>query len=885
MVSMLPDAHSLLIKNVLERLQSNSEKGLNASFASERLKLCGENILKRKKAKSVWEIFLEQFLSPIIYILLGAMILAFLFNEIIEGFAILFVVFITVLIGFFMEWQAMRSLVALQKMVETESTVIRDGEERRLASRSLVPGDIILLQAGDVVPADARLIAQKSLSLKESMLTGESEQVEKKLDTLPLETRLTERINMIFNGTIIARGNAKAVVTATGDETAIGQISYMTQEAEKKRTPLEKKLNSLTHWLILFTVVLAVLIAMTGFLTANDPVLMIKTGIALAVAAIPEGLPVVATITLARGMLKLSKQKVVIKRLESVQTLGETNIICTDKTGTLTENKMAVRSIVFENSKIDLENPIDQKNLKTHKNEPDLDQLIKVAVLCNNSNPKKSKANGDAIDTALMEFVNNTSYQANAIAEGYPEVNEMPFDAELKLMLTLNEDHGKFITCVKGAPENVLKYCEYILVAGGEKKLTDAHAWNNCADNLASHGLRVLAFAYRNTTDIPAQEKLLEELVLIGIVGFLDPPRQDIAQAIKIYKDAGIQVKMLTGDHPGTSLKIAQEIGLVGLENVNEKTVLGSDYPDFEKITLKQEKLLLNASVFARMLPKQKLDLVSFYQKHEGVVGMLGDGVNDAPALKKADIGIAMGIRGTEAAKEVADVILMDDKFTALRLAIHQGRAIFENIRYFVIFLVSCNLAEVISVATASLTNLPLPLLPLQILYLNLVTDIFPALALGMGKGSKGIMLNSPRDPQEQILTKDHWLATVIYGLSITIAVIGIVIYANFKLNLPSLTINNMAFYTLVLAQLFNIFNLPSWKTSFFKNEVTSNPWVWISLVVSILITYMGYYIPFLRETLSLVTLDFNQILLVVLFALFSLLISQIVKRLGLVKI
>ncbi len=873
--------HELPIEEALELLQSDPQNGLTTNLANKRLKEYGENILSKRKPKTSWIIFLEQFLSPIIYILIGAMILAFIFNQILEAVAILVVILITVLIGFFMELQAMHSVEALQKMVQTISYVVRDGKKIELPARLLVPGDIIIVQAGDVVPADARLIEQESLTLKESMLTGESGQVEKNTEVLPKDTRITERTNMLFNGTIIAKGRGKAVVTATADKTAIGQISYLTQQAEKKRTPLEKKLNSLTHWLILFTILLAVLIGITGFFTSHDLVLMIKTGIALAVAAIPEGLPVVATITLARGMLSLSKKKVVIKRLESVQTLGETNIICTDKTGTLTENKMQVAKIALENSEIISKDLINNTSEKLENTS--LQCLLKIAVLCNNSNPEKKNGNGDAIDIALMEFAVQTNYDINSLLKEYPEVREVPFDTALKLMATVNENHGEYLINVKGAPENVLEYCDYMLVNGQSKSLSDKKKWIDKASELAADGLRVLAFAYKDSADMPSQELIVDKLTFIGIVGFLDPPREDIARAIQVYKDAGIKVVMVTGDHQETSRKIAQEIGLIEDDNDLEQVVLGSDYTNFENLLPKDEEKLLNASVFARMLPGQKLDLVNFHQKHHGVVGMLGDGVNDAPALKKADIGIAMGVRGTEAAKEVADVILMDDKFAAMRLAIHQGRTIFENIRYFVIFLLSCNLAEVISVAAASVTNLPLPLLPLQILFLNLVTDIFPALALGMGKGSKDIMKMPPRDSDEPILTKQHWIATIFYGVSITLAVIGIVGYAHFQLKLPHLVVNNMAFYTLVLAQLFNVFNMSSTKVSFFRNEVTANPWVWLSILVSLFITYLGYYFLFLRETLTLVTITSNQILIIILFAFASLILSQIAKRLKII--
>ena len=878
---MIEEAYTLSIEEVIKRSDSNASSGLNSRLAAEKLRQYGQNLLTRNKPKSPWHILLEQFLSPIVYILVGAMILAFLFSEAIEGLAILLVIIINAAIGFIMEYQAMRSFSALRKMVQTVSLVRRDGKEKRIKSNLLVPGDIILVQAGDVVPADARILEQKGLLLKESMLTGESAEVQKSLEVLPNKTRLTEQTNMLFNGTIVSRGSALAIVTATGDHTAIGQISRMTQAEEKKRAPLQERLTTLTNWLILITIALAAIIVISGLITSNDPVVMLKTGIALAVAAIPEGLPVVATITLARGMLKLSRQQVVIKKLESVQTLGETNIICTDKTGTLTENKMKVRLVEFEESKLDFrQNPEQAETLKKDNLSQD---FFKVAILCNNSNPKKTNTHGDAIEEALMDFVEKVKVNTIEIVEDFPEVLELPFDVEKKIMATVNKNEESFIINVKGAPESVFDRCSHLNTGTEIKSFSNKEEWLQKVEKYASEGLKMLAFANKSIDTLPEKKDLINDLVLLGIVGFLDPPREVIKRTIKIYDDAGISVKMITGDHPGTAINIAKAIGLVK-GNDNNKAILGTEYADFNDLNSNQKKDLLEANVFARMLPGQKLELVQLFQKNEGVVGMLGDGVNDAPALKTADIGIAMGVRGTEAAKEVADVILLDDKFTAIRLAIHQGRAIFENIRYFVIFLISCNLAEVISVSIASFSNLPMPLLPMQILYLNLVTDVFPALALGMGKGSKGIMKNKPRPPGEGILTKQHWIATISYGLSVTLSVIGMVIYADHFMAASLIQTNNMAFNTLVLAQLFNIFNLPKRRTSFFKNEVTSNKWVWLALIVSLFITYLGYSNEFLSDILNLEYLSVEQVFLSFLFAMSSLLISQIIKRSGLLK-
>ena len=769
---MIENAHHLAAEEILTKLEVDPDQGLSASEAEKRLMEYGKNRLKETKPKAIWLIFLQQFLDPVIYILGGATVLAFIFNEILEGFAVLVVILITAGIGFFMEWQAIRSVEALKKLVQTEAKVIRDRIEEQLNLSMLVPGDIIILTAGDVVPADARLLTTRSLAVKEAVLTGESNQVEKILEALPENAPLAERVNMVFKGTIISRGSGKAVVTATGESTVVGEIHSLTSEADKETTPLEKRLRKLSRRLVWLTVGLTVLIALTGYLEGKDLLLMIETGIALAVAAIPEGLPIVATIALARGMLKLSHRNVVIKKLEAVETLGSTGVICTDKTGTLTENQMSVHRVLIAGEDLAPETWNDKSSADKLLEKSNFSNLVKVAVLCNNSKKKDDTYTGDAVEAGLLEFSNTIAYDHDDQQQKNPRIMEIPFDAEIKKMATVNEAEEGYFIAVKGAFESLLDSCSNILAADGTKTVfEDKKDWCEKADAIAASGMRTLAFAFKSTKEKPLENDIFEDLIFLGLVGFLDPPRKDIPQAIKTYHDAGIKVVMITGDHPDTARKIGEEIGLIDHGNTSEEVIRGQDMAAPEEMTEEDTKKVLNAAVFARMAPKQKLDLIELFQKDGAVVGMLGDGVNDAPALKKADIGIAMGIRGTEAAKEVADVILMDDKFTSTELAIRQGRTIFGNIRKFVIYLLSCNFAEIISVAAASLINLPLPLLPLQILFLNLVTDVFPALALGVGKGDKNEMKQPPRDPKEPILTKKLWRTTALYGLSITIVV------------------------------------------------------------------------------------------------------------------
>ena len=878
---MIQKPFEISAQRVVEHYGSDATYGLDAEEALHRADLYGQNQLDEKGPKKKWRIFFEQFLDPIKYILLAAAILAFLFTDWLEGIAILVVIIITVFIGFFMELQAEHSLETLRKMGQSVTNVLRKGKVVAVQAATLVPGDIISLETGDIISADARLISLENLSVKEASLTGESMPIEKTADTLSGDLPVTEQKNMVFKGTVVTRGMAKAIVVATGMNTELGKIQKLGLEAKEEITPLEKKLNQLSIWLIWLTLALAMMVVIAGYIRGQDLLLMVQTGVALAVAAIPEGLPIVATIALARGMLRLTKRKVIIKKLEAVQTLGATNIICTDKTGTLTENKMHVHTLVFDSLEV--------KNLHMKKNQIfdslkkslEFNELIMTCVLCNDVILNAEKRHGDAIDLALIEFAELAGYDPMAIRDQNPEKMELAFDTEVKMMTTVHEHKGVFSVYVKGAFESLAPLCDTIAKQGSITLFEDKEKWYEIVDRHASQGLRILAMAYKKSDLCPPIEDLSKNLTFLGLIAFIDPARLDVKSTIDTYKKAGIRVVMMTGDHPGTAMKIAREIGMLDPEDTAEKVLHGKYLNHLNDLKEDDRMKLLDIEVFARVTPRQKLELVKLYQKNNNIVGMIGDGINDVPALKKADIGIAMGIRGTEAAKEAADIILMDDKFTTTELSISQGRAIYQNLRQFVVYLLSSNLAEIISVGLAALLALPSPLLPLQILFLNLVTDIFPALALGLGKGEKNIMELPPRKPDEPIITRLLWNSTIIYGLSITAAVLGITIYAHSVLGLDAFQINNMAFYTLIFAQLLNIFNMPRRQLSFFKNEVTSNPWIWAAILICIILTLAVYLIPPAATVLSLVPLTWPQVRLVILFGFGALALSQFVKRIG----
>lgn len=884
MIKSLPEqAYSFPLEKLISELKTDPSIGLSQPEIEARRRRFGKNELKEQKQKSILLILLEQFLDPVIYMLLAAASLGFAFGEYIEAIAVLIVILITAAIGFFMEWQAVRSMEALRKMTLSHARVLRSGREDVLEAWELVPGDIVLLEAGDVVPAEARIIEHENLAVKESALTGESMQVEKSTEILPEETHLSERLNMVFSGTLITRGTVKAIVTATGNETELGKISELTHQAEDEATPIEKKLAALSKRLIWLTLILAVLIAISGYVQGRELEQMIKTAIALAVASIPEGLPIVATIALARGMLRLAKDRVIIKELSSVETLGSTGVICTDKTGTLTENEMSVHSIFLPHGEIELEEEARTLLTEKRKSDESINRLLETGVLCNNVQISGNEiSQGDPIEVALVELALAASVDIENFRAQHPEIVELPFDTETKMMAVQNRFDDGYRVSVKGALESVLQHCDKVLDKESAMVFANKDQWLKAASDMAAKGLRTLAFAYRESSTELDKAQMVRELTFLGLIGFIDPPRLDVKDAINTCKDAGIRIVMVTGDHPETARSIAQSVGLLDGEGHSEKVFTGKELGERIEADSSIRDELLQAKVFARVNPSQKLKLVDFYQKNKFVVGMTGDGVNDAPALKKADIGIAMGIRGTEAAKEVADVILRDDQFTSIELAIRQGRIIFENIRNFVVYLLSSNLAEIIAVALASISNLPLPLLPLQILYLNLVTDVFPALALGLGEGQKNIMQHPPRPLDEPIMPRKYWVSTIVYGLGITVGVLGITVFAHLHLTLDAARVNNMAFYTLVLAQLFNVFNLPKRDESFTLNEVTKNPWVWGAIILCILLTLMGYFLSPLAEILSLVPMGWEELVWIIIFSVASLVITQILKRLGL---
>jgi Ca2+-transporting ATPase len=882
---MAPFSHSP--ETVLKNLNVSLDKGLSTAEAKKRLKHYGPNRLREAKKKSAWLVLANQFKSLIVLLLGAAALSSFAFKDWIEGAAILVVIVVNSAIGFFMEIRAVRSMEALQRLVRISARVRRDGQTLEVLAEEIVPGDLVLLEGGDLVPADIRLVEASKLQADESSLTGESSPVSKQIEQLEGDVSLAERLNMIFMGTAITRGSCEGVVVATGMNTELGNISSLVEEAQEESTPLEKRLDQLGHKLIWVTLLITTLVAIAGILRGKEILLMIQTAIALAVAAIPEGLPIVATITLARGMMRMAKRNALVNRLSSVETLGATNVICTDKTGTLTENRMTVTRIDIESGEVE----ISGEGLKNKGDfirnggifDPLSDCVIKrtleIGVLCNNASLEeetdgKSKVVGDPLEVALLVAGARAGIYRRDLLRISAEVREEAFDPDINMMATFHRENGRYRVAVKGAPEAVIAGSSSVFTANGEKEMSEAlqQGWLEKTKELAEQGFRVIALATKTVDKVEANP--YEHLSFLGLIGLLDPPRLDVRQAIFECREAGIRVVMVTGDHPSTGLNVALAVGLIDRDD--SEVIHGKELKNPDQLSEDERLRVLKTPIFVRVSPRQKLDLIAIHQKNGSIVAMTGDGVNDAPALKKADIGIAMGRRGTQVAREASDMVLKDDAFSTIVLAIEQGRNIFGNIRKFVLYLISCNVSEIMIVTIASLAALPLPVLPLQILFLNLVTDVFPALALG--EGDSQTMKRPPRDPREPVLSQEHWLAIGGYGVMMTVSVLGALIIGLFWLGIEEQKAVSVSFLTLAFVQLWHVFNMRNRGSDFLKNDIVRNPFIWGALLLCAVLLLAAVYIPAFASVLGVVNPGREGWMLVLVISVIPLVVGQILK-------
>ena len=846
------DWHALDALAVAGSLGVDPRLGLNHEEVSERQLRFGPNALQRMRPRPAWRVLVDQFASIVIALLAFAAGVAWITGDGAEALAIVVVLVLNAAVGFLTEWQAGRALDALRRQARTTSRVRRDGFETTVDAEELVPGDVIVLNAGDRVPADARLLEAVRLNTEESALTGESATVEKNTQPVPPKTPLAERHSMLYLGTAIAAGRALAVVVSTGTATELGRVGRLVATATKEQSPLEIQLAHLGRRLVYLVLGIAAVVMITGWLRGDGVWLMVEVGISLAVAAVPEGLPAVTTLILALGVLRMARQHALIRRLSAVETLGSTTVICTDKTGTLTENRMTVREYYLsDDRRIELESgeaSLDHDEL--------LQQAVRIGVLCNEASFRAeatddARAIGDPTETALLVVADELVLDVSNERAIHPKVGEQPFHATTKRMATLHRTTaGQHFAALKGAPGVVLDACSSYIDAQGNAAALDAAALSRFTaanEQMAQQALRVLGLAvkhFASETEHASDEALETGYTFVGLVGMIDPPRPGVADAIRRAREAGIRTVMLTGDQLNTGIAIARELGLAK----QQPTALHAhDLIDADQGKLAE--LARNTDVFARVSPEEKLRIVEALQQAGEVVAVTGDGVNDAPALKRANIGIAMGQRGTEVAKEAADVVLADDNFETIVRAVEGGRTVYANITKFVHMMFSHNLGEVITIFTAIAVGWPLPLLPLQILWMNLVTDVFPALALAVEPASPEIMKQPPRNSRVMLLSRPFltligWQAAMLAALSLGAYLWALQIYG------PGAHARTIALFTLISVQLGHMFNCRSRSRSAFSG-LFRNPFVWVATLIVVGLQLLAVYLSPLARILD----------------------------------
>jgi len=861
-----PNWHSLSIKEVLKKVDTNT-KGLTTDEALKRVKEFGFNELKEAKKKSIFGIFIEQFKSFLILILVLATIFSVYIGDYLEAIAIGFILLINASLGTFQEFKAEESLKALKKLSAPTAIVLRDGFERTISSKEIIPGDIVIIKAGDKIPADCRLTDSSNLQIDEAILTGESVPVEKDC-TLLLDEKITlvDRKNMIYSSTYATYGRGKAVVTETGMNTEVGKIAGSIQKEKKEFTPLQKKLDKFGKQLGVIILILCAIVAVVEIIEykaiGNITVInrLILTAVGLAVSAVPEGLPAVVTVTLALGVRRMAKRNSIIRRLSSVETLGSSTIICTDKTGTITRNEMTVREIWIDGNKINVsgegyipegEFQVENKNINPLDNNL-LNLLIKAGTLCNDSTLKVDNegnyiTSGDPTEIALNVLSSKAGFNIEQLNTKYLRIGEIPFDSVRKIMTTINQNNDGIIAFTKGAPERVLNICKKFYKKSGidNLNLKDKKDIIEAVINMANRALRVLAIAYKplDIKDNYVIEDTEKDMIFIGLVGMVDPPRIEVKDAVRKARDAGIRTIVVTGDHQLTAEAIASETGIMKEKDAG-KSITGKDFEYISDDELNQT--IKNISVFARVSPEHKLRIINSLKKDGEIVAMTGDGINDAPSVKKSDVGIAMGIRGSDVTREAADMILADDNYATIVSAIEEGRGIYNNIRKFIRLLLSANFDEILVIFFASIMKLPLPFLPVQILWINLVTDSLPALALGMDKPEPYLMKNKPRDPREPIY---HGMGLHILVASIIAAIASLGAFIWFYRNSTLEIARTVAFTIAVVFELFLSFNCKSPNKFAFSSIkiLTENKTLLFSILGGFLLQLIIIYTPFLQ--------------------------------------
>ena len=888
------------VEEVEKELETDLSKGLSNEEVQKRREKYGLNELKAKKKKSLFQKFLDQFKDFSIIILIIAAIVSGIVGVaegegVTDTIIILIVVIVNAIIGVSQEAKAEKSLEALQKLTDHASKVLRNGEVIVIPSKELVPGDIVVLDTGDYIPADLRIIEAVNLKSQESSLTGESVPVEKTTEKIEeKEVGIGDRINMLFSSSLVTYGRGKGIVVETGMTTEVGKIAGMLDNTEEQITPLQEKLNKLGKTLGIAALAICVVIFIIGLIQGKEPIHMFMTAVSLAVAAIPEGLVAVSTIVLAIGVQKMVKKNAIVKRLPAVETLGSATVICSDKTGTLTKNQMTVEKIFINSDTKDVEQYKDSNDL-------DLEKLVLANMLCNDTKiSSDGTLTGDPTETALVDMGFKLDFEPS-IYDEMPRVGEVPFDSDRKLMTTINEVNGKYIVYTKGGVDELLARCNSYLLNGEIKQDLENYSKivreNN--EKMAKEALRVLSCAYKEIDHKPTDEEIKNienDLIFVGMVGMIDPPREEAKKAVEKCKTAGIKTVMITGDHKITATAIAKKLGI--LENEDE-AITGQDLENMSDEEL--EKNVRHYSVYARVSPEHKVRIVRAWQKNGEIVAMTGDGVNDSPALKQANIGCAMGMVGTDVAKEAADVILTDDNFATIVSAVEEGRRIYDNILKVIQFLLSSNVGEIVVLFLATLftplfanwfgitdiSHLEI-LLPIHILWINLVTDSLPALALAFDPANKDIMNRKPNKPGKGVFTKGMTLRVIYQGVMIGLLTLGafMIGLATTTEAIDGLTLDEskievgqtMAFVTLALSELVHVFNVRNNKQSVFKTGILNNKKLLLAVGASALLMIVILAIPALRTIFSIPVLPTSNIIELVLLILAPLVIVELFK-------
>lgn len=857
-------------EEIVKTLSSDIINGLSSEEVKIRLEKDGLNKLQGKKKKSFLQLFISQINDIMIYILLVAAIISAIVGEISDAIIILFVIFINAIIGVIQESKAEKALEALKNMSTPKALVKRDGQIIEVSSEEVVVGDIVVIDAGRYIPADLRLIETANLKIEESAFTGESVPSEKNSNIIAEENNVPigDQHNMAFMSTLATYGRGLGIVIATGMNTQIGKIAKMLDAEEENITPLQKKLAQLGKILGFMAVGISIIMFIVSMFQGRDFLEMFMTSISLAVAAIPEGLPAIVAIVLALGVQRMIKENAIIRKLPSVETLGSVNIICSDKTGTLTINKMTVKKY-YVNGEI---NTLDEINLNNDESKI----LVHGMILCNDATSKNGVQTGDPTEVALIDVGNKLNIFKEDLNTSHERVNEIPFDSDRKLMTTVNSYNNAFTVFTKGAIDSILKISNKILVNGEIKEFTNEEKNKilSASNIMSDDALRVLALGYKNIeNEHVAIDELEENLIFVGFMGMIDPPREEVKGSIQVSKNAGIRTIMITGDHKNTAVAIAKELGIA---NDISEAMSGSEIDSYsdEEFT----KIVNNYRVFARVSPEHKVKIVKAFKSHGNIVSMTGDGVNDAPSLKTADIGVAMGITGTDVAKGAADMILTDDNFTTIVSAVEEGRNIYNNIRKSIIFLLSCNFGEIVTLFVAILLNWDTPLLPIHILWVNLITDSFPALSLGVDPGDKGVMNDPPRDPKESLFSGRFGVLLAINGaimgaLTLVAFRVGEYLYPDSLMHAQT-----MAFVVLAVSQLFYSLSVRNPKKTLFEIGPLTNKYLLGAICVGILLQLSIISIPPIAQIFKVYTLTARDWGFVILLSLIPFILNELIK-------